>query len=184
MAWEVTRTVRVRLDVPDDRKSDLHATNDLFQHCANRTSEWAWRYPDEECVTSKSDAEDALYEDLREETNGLHANLVQKAIKRAIKDIDNCVDDLADGENTSQPEYDTFSIVYDKRAATYYRDKVSLATVSGRVECDYDSPRILKARRTATTSSTRTTRSARAPSTTIVRSTSSTCTQSWNRNST
>jgi putative transposase len=39
MAWEVTRTVRVRLDVPDDRKSDLHATNTLFQHCANRTSE-------------------------------------------------------------------------------------------------------------------------------------------------
>jgi hypothetical protein len=27
MAWEVTRTVRVRLDVPDNRKSDLHATN-------------------------------------------------------------------------------------------------------------------------------------------------------------
>jgi hypothetical protein len=47
MAWEVTRTVRVRLDVPDDRKSDLHATNTLFQHCANRTSEWAWRYPDD-----------------------------------------------------------------------------------------------------------------------------------------
>ena len=45
MAWDVTRTVRVRLEVPDDRKSDLHATNDLFQYCANRTADWAWRYP-------------------------------------------------------------------------------------------------------------------------------------------
>jgi IS605 OrfB family transposase len=140
MAWEVTRTVRVRLDVPDDRKSDLHATNSKFQYCANRTADWAWRYPDENCVTSKSEAEAAMYDDLRHETDGLHANLVQKAIKRATDDIDNCVDRLAEGENTSKPEYDTFSIVYDKRAATYYRDKVSLATVNGRVECEYDLP--------------------------------------------
>jgi putative transposase len=140
MAWEVTRTVRVHLDVPDDRKSDLHATNTKFQYCANRTAEWAWRYPDEDCVTSKSEAENTIYDDLREETDYLHANLVQKAIKRATDDIDNCVDRLAEAENTSKPEYDTFSIVYDKRAATYDRDKVSLATVNGRVECEYDLP--------------------------------------------
>jgi putative transposase len=140
MVWEVTRTVRVRLDVPDDRKRDLHATNTKFQYCANRTADWAWRYLDEDCVTSKNDAEAAIYDDLREETDSLHANLVQKAIKRATDDIDNCVDRLAEGENTSQPEYDTFSIVYDKRAATYYREKVSLATVNGRVECDYILP--------------------------------------------
>jgi putative transposase len=140
MAWEVTRTVRVRLDVPDDRKSDLHATNDKFQYCANRTAEWAWRYPEENCVTSKSEAEAAIYDELRHETDGLHANLVQKAIKRATDDIGNCVDRLADSETTSKPHYDTFSIVYDKRAATFYRDKVSLATVNGRVECEYDLP--------------------------------------------
>lgn len=90
MAWTVTRSVRVHLDVPDDRKRDLHATNALFQYCANRTSEWAWRYSDEDCVTTKSDAEDALYDALREETDYLHANLVQKA----VKDIDNCVERL------------------------------------------------------------------------------------------
>ena len=140
MAWDVTRTVRVRLAVPDDRKNDLHATNDLFQYSANRTAEWAWRYPDEDCVTTKSEAEDAIYDDLRDETDYLHANLVQKAIKRATDDIDSCVDRLADGDNTSKPEYNTFSVVYDKRAATYYRDKVSLATVNGRVECEYDLP--------------------------------------------
>jgi putative transposase len=140
MAWVVTRTVRVRLDLPDDRKRDLHATNSKFQYCANRTADWAWRYPNEDCVTSKSEAENAIYDDLREETDGLHANLVQKAIKRATADIDNCVSRLVEGENTSKPHYDTFSIVYDKRAATYYRDKVSLATVNGRVECEYDLP--------------------------------------------
>ncbi|MDB2270866.1 transposase [Halorubrum ezzemoulense] len=140
MAWDVTRTVQIRLDVPDDRKSDLHATNQQFQYCANRTAEWAWRYPHGDCVTSKSEAEQAIYDELREATDYLHANLVQKAIKRATKDIGNCVDRLSDGEKTSQPHYDTFSIVYDKRAATFYRDKVSLATVNGRVECEYDLP--------------------------------------------
>jgi len=140
MAWDVTRTVRVRLDVPDSRKSDLHATNNLFQYCANRTAEWAWRYPHDDCVTNKNQAENALYDELRDETDNLHSNLVQKAIKRATKDIGNCVDRLAGGENTSRPHYDTFSIVYDKRAATYYRDKVSLATVDGRVVCEYDLP--------------------------------------------
>jgi len=140
MAWEVTRTVRVRLDVPNDRKSDLHATNSKFQYCANRTADWAWRYPEGDCVTSKSEAEAAIYDELRNDTDGLHANLVQKAIKRATDDIDNCVDRLAEGETTSKPEYDTFSIVYDKRAATYYREKVSLATVNGRVECEYELP--------------------------------------------
>ena len=91
-------------------------------------------------MTSKSEAEAGIYNDLREETDGLHANLVQKAIKRATDDIDNCVDRLAEGETTSKPYYDTFSIVYDKRAATYYRDKMNLATVNGRVECEYDLP--------------------------------------------
>jgi len=140
MAWDVTRTVRVRLNVPDNRKSDLHATNSKFQYCVNRTADWAWRSPEDDCVTSKSEAEAAIYDELRHDTDGLHANLVQKAIKRATDSIDNCVDRLADGENASKPEYDTFSIVYDKRAATYYRDKVSLATVNGRVACDYDLP--------------------------------------------
>ncbi len=140
MSWEVVRTVRVRLMVPDDRKNDLHATNELFQHCANRTANWAWRYPDEKCITTKSKAENALYDDLRDETERLHANLVQKAIKRAIKDVDNCVARLANGEKTSCPEYNTFSIIYDKRAATFHRNHVSLATVNGRVECEYDLP--------------------------------------------
>jgi hypothetical protein len=31
-------------------------------------------------------------------------------------------------------------MVYDKRSATFYRNKVSLSTVNGRVECDFESP--------------------------------------------
>ena len=109
MAWTVTRTVKVRLDVPDDRESDLHVTDKKFRYCANRTADWAWRYPDEDCVTSKSEAEAAIYDDLREETDCLRANLVRKAIECVTDDVGNCVDRLTDGEKTSQPEYDTLA---------------------------------------------------------------------------
>ncbi len=44
------------------------------------------------------------------------------------------------GRRVSQPEFTSWSIVYDKRSATFYRNKVSLSTVNGRVECDFELP--------------------------------------------
>jgi hypothetical protein len=136
---EVIRTVTVKLDVPDQRRADLHRTNDQFLHCANTTAAWAWRYPDDYCVASKRKAETALYEQLRDETE-LTANLVQKGIRRAIEATKSGVARLKKGESTSQPHFDAWSVVYDKRAAAFHRDHVSLSTIDGRVECDYVLP--------------------------------------------
>ncbi|MFC7132724.1 MULTISPECIES: RNA-guided endonuclease InsQ/TnpB family protein [Salinibaculum] len=136
---EVIRTVKVKLDVPDERCDDLHQTKKQFLNCANTTAEWAWRHPKDYCVTSKQKAENALYEQLRGETE-LTANLVQKGIRRAIEATKSGVARLKKGENTSQPHFDAWSVVYDKRSATFHRDYVSLSTVNGRVECDYVLP--------------------------------------------
>jgi len=136
---EVIRTAKVKLDVPDERLDDLHQTKNQFLHCANTTSEWAWRHPNDDCVTSKQKAENALYERLRDETE-LTANLVQKGIRRAIEATKSGVARLKNGDNTSQPHFDAWSVVYDKRSATFHRDHVSLSTVNGRVECDYVIP--------------------------------------------
>jgi len=136
---DVIRTVQVKLDVPDERCDDLHQTKDQFLHCANTTAAWAWRYPNDYCVTSKQNAENALYEQLRNETE-LTANLVQKGIRRAIEATKSGVARLKKGEKTSQPHFDAWSVVYDKRSATFHRDQVSLSTVNGRVECDYMLP--------------------------------------------
>jgi len=73
----VIRTAKVKLDVPSERCDDLHQTKNQFLHCANITSEWAWKHPNDYCVTSKQKAENALYDQLRNETE-LTANLVQK----------------------------------------------------------------------------------------------------------
>ncbi|WP_436911235.1 RNA-guided endonuclease InsQ/TnpB family protein [Halosimplex marinum] len=136
---DVIRTVKIKLDVPDERCDDLHQTKDQFLHCANTTAEWAWRHPNDYCITSKQTAENALYERLRDET-ALTANLVQKGIRRAIEATKSGVARLKNGDNTSQPHFDAWSVVYDKRAATFHRDHVSLSTINGRVECDYVIP--------------------------------------------
>ncbi|WP_136590948.1 RNA-guided endonuclease InsQ/TnpB family protein [Salinigranum halophilum] len=137
---DVIRTVKVKLDVPAARCDDLHQTKDRFLHCANTTARWAWRYPNDYCVTSKKQAESALYDQLREETDYMHANLVQKGIRRAIEAIKSGVVRLKKGEKTSQPYFDAWSVVYDKRSATFHRDHVSFSTPNGRLECDYVLP--------------------------------------------
>ena len=132
------RTVPIKLDVPEQRRGDLHQTKTQFLHCANRTSEWTWR-DDELCITSKSKAEDALYDDLREETD-LTANLVQKAINRGIQAVTGGVEKLKQGEKTSQPHFDSWSVVYDKRSATFNANHATLSTPNGRVKADYVLP--------------------------------------------
>jgi IS605 OrfB family transposase len=136
---DVIRTVKVKLDVPTERCDDLHQAKTQFLHCANTAAEWAWRHPNDYCVTSKQKAENAFYEQLRNDTE-LTANLVQKGIRRAIEATKSGVSRLKNGETTSQPHFDAWSVVYDKRSATFHRDHVSLSTVNGRVECDYVLP--------------------------------------------
>jgi putative transposase len=138
---EVRRTAPVKLIVSDEHSDDLHETADRFLYCANRASEFCWdNYDYNDCITSKDKAERALYDSLREETDYLHANLVQKAIRRAVEAVKSGVDRWKKGQHTNQPHFDSWSVVYDKRAATIHDDRVSLATPDGRVECEYVLP--------------------------------------------
>ena len=137
---EVRRTAPVKLVVPDERRDDLHESARQFLHCANRTSEFCWSDNSyTECITANTTARYALYGDLREETE-LTANLVQEAIRRAVQATKGCVERWKQGKRVSQPEFTSWSMLYDKRSATFYRNKVSLSTVNGRVECDFELP--------------------------------------------
>jgi putative transposase len=138
---EVRRTAPVKLVVPDERRDDLHETVERFLYCANRAAEFCWdNYDYNDCITSKDKAERALYDSLREETDYLYANLVQKAIRRAVEAVTSGVDRWKKRQRTNQPHFDSWSVVYDKRAATIHHDRVSLATLNGRVECEYVLP--------------------------------------------
>ena len=148
---EATRTVRIPLIIPDDRRADLHQTRPKYRHCQNRTVEYCWpdnpKQPDD-LITDKGDAEAALYDQLREDTDGLHANLVQKAIKDATSAVGAAKSNWENGDRISKPRFEddddsSWSMTYDKRAATYHRYKVSLATINGRLEARYVLPREL-----------------------------------------
>jgi len=136
---DVIRTVIVKLDVPATRRSDLHLTADQFRYCANETARWAWHDGAERCITSNQKAQQALYDRLREETD-IVSNHVQKAIKRGIEAVRAGVRAWERGERTSRPTFDSWSVIYDIRAATFSRDSVSLATPNGRVVCSYVLP--------------------------------------------
>ena len=136
---EYRRTAVIKLDTPEGADTHLRETIEQFKYCANTASEWCWHGDDGYHVTSKAKAEDALYHQLREDTE-LTANLVQKGIRQAVEAIKSGVERLKNEQDTSRPAFTADTAVYDKRSATFRRDHVSLSTVDGRIECDYVLP--------------------------------------------
>jgi hypothetical protein len=81
---KANRSVRIPLNPTPTEQERLCQTLQDYQYCRRRTLNYCWDNPKQpsDLVTSKSQAEDALYHDLRDETDEqLHSNLVQKAIK-------------------------------------------------------------------------------------------------------
>ncbi len=146
---EANRTVVIPLSVPEESRSDFHQTILPYVYCQQKTVEHCW--PDApkqpaDLQTSKQDAEDALYDRLRDETNEqLHSNLVQKAIKDATSAISSCKTSWENGDRISKPDfYDReragYTMTYDKRAATYTRYEATFSTLNGTVNCRYELP--------------------------------------------
>ncbi|MFD1514152.1 RNA-guided endonuclease InsQ/TnpB family protein [Halomarina rubra] len=145
----VNRTVVLPLVVPPERVADLHATRRRVAYCQRRTSDVCWDDPNRpaDVISTYRTAETALYHQLREETEGLHSNLVQKAMKDVTSNMGTAKSNWRAGDQVGQPTYPdsqddgSYAITYDKRAATFHKYEVSLATVTGRVECRYVLPR-------------------------------------------
>ena len=137
---EVRWTAVVKLAVSDEQRDALHRTAEQYLYCANRTANYCWSDTSyTECKTNKRRVRDALYDDLREETE-LHSQLVQAAIRRAVEAVKGVVERWKKGQRVSQPTFTAETIDYDARSATFYRCKASLATVDGRVELPFVLP--------------------------------------------
>jgi len=63
-----------------------------------------------------------------------------EGIRRAIEAVTSGVEKLKQGKKTSQPEFDVWSVVYDKRSATFNDDHATLSTPNGRVTVEYVLP--------------------------------------------
>ena len=137
---DVRRTAVVKLDLSDEQRDALHRTAEQYLYCANRTADYCWSDTTyTECRINKRQVRDALYSELREETD-LQAQLVQAAIKRAVEAVKACVERWKKAQRVSCPTFTAETMDYDARSATFYRNKVSLATIEGRVEPSFVLP--------------------------------------------
>jgi IS605 OrfB family transposase len=143
---EANRTLILPLEIPlSDEHERFHQTVEKYQYCRKRASEHCWQNPKrpEDIVTSKSAVEDALYHDLREDTDGLHANLVQKAIKDVTSAMDSVKKAWKHGERISKPTWETsdsWVMTYDTRAGTFSKHDATFATTGATVTLEYQTP--------------------------------------------
>ncbi|MFO8114746.1 MAG: transposase [Halorubrum sp.] len=134
---EVRRTVPVTLDVDSHDSALLHDTVDAFLWAAQYVTDHA--FDGEYVTTSKTTLNDETYDDVRSETE-LHANHVQAARNKAADACKGVVKRWQQGKKASKPHFTSPHVVYDHRSATFHDDCVSLATIDGRVECEYVLP--------------------------------------------
>jgi len=138
---ELRRTAVVKLDVDDDAHRLLQETIDRFKQAAQMVADDGWNGTDEGyIVTSKTELHDRTYDAVRETTDELNADLVCAARNRAADALDSCAEKRNDGENPSNPQFTSDSVVYNLNAITYYDDYATLATVDGRIEAKYVLP--------------------------------------------
>ncbi|WP_154020035.1 RNA-guided endonuclease InsQ/TnpB family protein [Halococcus sediminicola] len=132
---EVKRTVPVKLDVPDERRDDLHTTIEQFNDAANYTIQNG-RNDDGYLILNKSKIHDRVYYDLRDQTD-LPSNLCVRAYSKAVEAMKSTVADWKKGNSRPLPRFNEPSAVYDKRTLTIYDRSATLSTVNGRVEVEY-----------------------------------------------
>jgi IS605 OrfB family transposase len=138
---ELRRTAVVKLDVTDDAHHLLHETVDRFKQAAQMVADDGWNgTEDGYIVTSKPELHTRTYDEVREATNELNADLVCAARNRAADALDSCAEKRKEGENLSKPQFTADSVVYNLNAITYYDDHATLATVDGRIEAEYVLP--------------------------------------------
>ncbi|MCD2204549.1 RNA-guided endonuclease InsQ/TnpB family protein [Halobacterium sp. KA-6] len=135
---EVRRTVPVALDVDSDAAALLEDTVDTFLWCAQYVTNHAFR--GEYVTTSKTQLDEETYDDVREQTNGFNAGLVQAARNKAAEAAKSVVARWKHGKKASKPRFTSPHVVYDHRTATFHDTYVSLATTDGRIEADYILP--------------------------------------------
>jgi len=132
---EVKRTVPVKLDVPEERRDDLHQTIQQFNTAANYTIDHG-RDEDGDLILNKSTIHDEVYHDLRDRTD-LPANLVVRAYSKAVEAMKSTVAEWEKGNSRPLPSLDQLSAVYDKRTLTIKDEYATLSTVNGRVEAEF-----------------------------------------------
>lgn len=137
----IRRTVVVKLVVPDERRNDLRETTERFQQAAQLVADRAFeRNDDGYVITSKTKLHNLTYQQVRETTDGLNADLVCAARNYAADSVKGVTSAWQNGKYATQPTFTANTVVYNKNAVTYRDDHCTLAAVNGRVKAEYVLP--------------------------------------------
>ena len=143
---KANRTVRIPVDPTQAEQERLRQTLEDYQYCRKQTLDYCWNNPKQpsDLVTSKSQAEDALYHDLRDETDEqLHSNLVQKAIKDVTSALSGLKEIWKNGNRISKPAWNIeneWSMTYDTKAGSFSKYEATFSTTTDNVKLRYETP--------------------------------------------
>jgi IS605 OrfB family transposase len=137
----IRRTVVVKLAVSDERRDDLRETTERFRQAAQMVADRAFeRNDDGYVITSKTKLHQLTYQQVREATDGLNADLVCAARNYAADSVKGVTSAWQNGKYATQPTFTANTVVYNKNAVTYRDDHCTLAAVNGRVKAEYVLP--------------------------------------------
>lgn len=137
----IRRTVVVKLAVPDERRNDLRDTTERFRQAAQMVADRAFERDDDgSVITSKQRLHELTYQQVREATDELNGNLVCAARNYAADSVKGVTAAWQNGKYATQPTFTANTVVYNKKAVTYYEDHCTLASVNGRVHAEYVLP--------------------------------------------
>ena len=137
----IRRTVVVKLAVPDERRDNLRETTERFRQAAQLVADRAFeRNDDGYVITSKTKLHHLTYQQVRQATDGLNADLVCAARNYAADSVKGVISAWQNGKYATQPTFTANTVVYNKNAVTYRDDHCTLAAVNGRVTAEYILP--------------------------------------------
>ena len=137
----IRRTAVVKLNVPDDRIEDLNETIDKFRQAAQMVADRAFeRDGDGYVITQKTRLHELTYQEVREATDKLNSDLVCAARNLAADATNGIIAAWKDGRYASEPQFTAPTVVYNKKALSYFDGYCTMASVNGRIEAKYDLP--------------------------------------------
>lgn len=131
----ITKTCKIKLNIPQDRKPDILETFKQYNFALNFAIEQAWK--PERKIINKSKLHKLTYYPLREKTN-LPANYICSARNKACDVIRGNVIKWHNHKKASKPVFQPFSAIQcDKRTLTIKNRGCTFSTVNGRVKANY-----------------------------------------------
>jgi putative transposase len=135
------RTAVVKLAVDDETEVCLRQTIERFKEATQIVADSGWAAGDDEgIVTSSTELHHRTYDEVRERTGQLNADLVCAARNRAAAALRSCAAKREQGKSPSKPTFTSDSAVYTRNAVTYDDDHVTLASTEGRVRAEFVLP--------------------------------------------